>query len=357
MTTPAATTTTANHAPPLGGFLGRSCAAVYGSLVQLRNGWYDVNPGRKIDRPVVSVGNLSVGGTGKTPMVVHLVRMLKAAGRTPAIAMRGYASPTGSPADSDEAQQYLRALPGIALAAGKDRLAELKEMFTTRRGKVVDCVVLDDGFQHRQLWRDVDLVLIDATRSPFDDRLLPAGWLRERVEGLSRASGVIITHAEAVPATTIDHLVAQVRRVTSKDPLAVCRHEWRALVSGEGQQERTLPADFFKGRRIVVSCAIGNPSPFLARAKAGGEVVASQVLRDHDPYADATVRTLADLARSNRADAILVTEKDWSKLRSRPPESFPCPVLRPRLELGFLSGERALEDLIVGAVRAFRHGK
>lgn len=357
MTPTAATSTATDPAPPLGGVLGRACAKIYGSLVQLRNGWYDVNPGRKIDRPVVSVGNLSVGGTGKTPMVVHLVRMLKAAGRSPAIAMRGYASPTGSPADSDEAQQYLRALPGIALAAGKDRLAELKEMFTTRRGKVVDCVVLDDGFQHRQLWRDVDLVLIDATRSPFEDRLLPSGWLRERVEGLSRASGVIITHAESAAAGTVDRLAAEVQRITGKGPVAVCRHEWRALVTGEGQQERTLPADFLRGRRVVVSCAIGNPGPFLSRVRAGGEVVGTQILRDHDPYAETTVRELADLARTSKADAILVTEKDWSKLRQRPPETFPCPVLRPRLELGFLSGERALEDLVVGAVRAFRHAK
>lgn len=343
--------------PPMDNALGKVLGAVYAKAVAVRNSWYDVNHGRRVDRPVVSVGNISAGGTGKTPMVIQLVQWLKEAGRVPCIALRGYKSPSGNPAESDEALQYTRALPGLMLAVGKDRLWELKQMFTTRRGMVCDSVVLDDGFQHRRLWRDLDIVLIDAMRPPFGDRLLPAGWLREPVTALKRASAVVLTHAEAVSAQTVHDLNAKVAAAHGKPALAVCGHVWSALVSGEGQNERTVPASWIAGRRVAVSCAIGNSAAFVKQVKRQAEVAGELILKDHDPYAPATVAKLAAMAKDSKADVILVTEKDWSKLRLIPAEKWPCPMLRPRLALQFASGERELHDLVIATVRAFKPHK
>ncbi len=334
--------------------LGHALGWIYGQAAGLRNGWYDVNPGKRADRPVVSIGNLSAGGTGKTPMVAHLYQVLKDAGRTPCIALRGYKSATGSPADSDEAQQYTRLIPGVALAVGPDRLEELKELFTTSRGSRVDSVLLDDGFQHRQLWRDCDIVLIDATRSPFEDRQLPAGFLREPLAGLKRADATVLTHAEAVPPLRIAELSGKIEDLTGKRPLAVCRHTWKNLVTGEGTKERTVPPDFIRGRKVALGCAIGNPAPFVAHVKSLAEVVHEAILPDHDPFAGPTLETFIRSAKDKGAELILVTEKDWSKLRAQPEERWPCPVLRPRLALSFDRGGGELADLVISAVRSWR---
>lgn len=361
MTTPPAISTSNPPPPegspppgPLHSALGRLAAGIYRSLTNLRNGWYDVNPGRRADRPVISVGNLSAGGTGKTPAVVHLVTCLKDAGRRPAIALRGYKSATANPADSDEALQYQRLLPGIPLAVGKDRLAEIKVLLTTSKGSAVDCIVLDDGFQHRQLRRDCDLVLVDATRNPFLDHQLPAGWLREPVQGLRRADAVIITHAESVSPSALASLEGSIADATGKPPLAVTRHTWTAILTGEGTTLRTLPSTFLKGRRIVLACAIGNPAPFLRHAQSQATVATSFLLPDHDPFSQQTAITIRNAAKTSDADAILITEKDWSKLRDRPAEFWPCPVLRPRLALTFDRGARELEDLVMGRVKAWK---
>lgn len=358
MPTTTTATTPATERTPMPGAVGKGLAWAYEKVTAIRNGWYDVNAGKKLDRPVVSIGNLSAGGTGKTPMVIHLVGVLKEAKLNPAIAMRGYKAPGGNPAMSDEAQEYARALPLIPLAVGKDRTAELKEMFTTRRGHDVNCVLLDDGFQHRQLFRDLDIVLIDASRSPFADRQLPAGLLREPVAGLKRAHAVVITHASAVSREQLAALASQIQDVHGKAPVAICRHTWRTLVSGDGpSNERNTSPEVLRGKRIAVACAIGNPGPLLAALRAFGEIVHELVLPDHDPFAASAVKKFTQGARDAKADVIIVTEKDWSKLRDLPANTWPCTVLRPRLALSFSQGEQALNDMVVGAIKSWRKPK
>lgn len=335
-------------------FLGRCLGHLYEHAARVRNGWYDVNPGRRAERPVISIGNLTAGGSGKTPMVVHLANVLKDAGKRPAIALRGYKSATGSPADSDEASQYARLLPGVPLAVGKNRLDEIKELLTTSRGAKVDCILLDDGFQHRQLFRDCDIVLLDATRGTLGDRQLPAGWLREPVAGLRRASAVVITHAEAVPSERIAALSLKVHDLTDKRPIAVCRHTWKALVTGEGSKERTVPPDFITGRKVALACAIGNPGPLVEHVRAASTLVHELILPDHDPFAGPTLSKLLADAKAAGAEALLVTEKDWSKLRHHPEDRWPFPVLRPRLALSFDRGMPDLTDLVLSAIRTWR---
>src|ERR1043165_360740 len=159
---------------PVPGAVGRLLARGYAWEIGRRNRRYDAGRGVvRFDRPVISVGNLSVGGTGKTPMVAHIVGLLLEAGRRPCIAMRGYAGRGGM---SDEAEEYRGRFPGIPIVARANRTLGLIELFSREHetgGQQTDCIVLDDGFQHRRIARDLDVVMVDASRDPFDDALLP----------------------------------------------------------------------------------------------------------------------------------------------------------------------------------------
>ena len=166
-------------------------AGIYGRVVAGRNRRFDAGEGVvDLKEPVISVGNLTLGGTGKTPVCQYLVSVLREAGRTPAIAMRGYGA--SSDGVSDEALEYSSMFEDLPLAVGADRVVSLEAL---RKKSAFDCVVLDDGFQHRRIARDLDIVLIDATRPGLDDRLLPAGRLREPPSSLARADIVLVTRA------------------------------------------------------------------------------------------------------------------------------------------------------------------
>ncbi len=303
----------------------------------------------RINRPVISVGNLSVGGTGKTPMVAKIVTELRAMGRDPAIAMRGYGATKEN--GSDEAAVYTRQFEDLPIVAQPNRLAGLLQMFGTDRGERVSAVVLDDGFQHRRIARDLDIVLIDATRSPFEDELLPAGWLREPVAALRRAGLIGITHAESVDQIAVRDLERRFAEAAPHAPVIICRHTWTGLLGADGPPQ---PSSALRGRRVVASCGIGNPDAFIRmlREAIGGEPVGVQILQDHDAYRPDTVERLVRLAKEARADLIIVTEKDWAKLAAVPPETWPCPVVRPVLEMRIDRGEDVLRKRLEAALAA-----
>jgi tetraacyldisaccharide 4'-kinase len=310
------------------------------------------------DRPVISVGNLSVGGTGKTPMVHHLLTVLLAAGHRPCIAMRGYMSKGGAGGESDEAQTYRRAFPDVPVIAQPDRVHGLIRRFHEEYNSDAahtDCILLDDGFQHRRIARQMDIVLIDATRPPFGDRLLPAGWLREPIASLKRATHTIITHAESVAPAQRTSLERSIEEARGHPPIAVTRHYWSTLEPRAGAANGPRPLASIRGQRILAVCAIGNPGPFLASAQhfTGQPLAGHLVLRDHDEYARETVEKIVALARELRTHAILTTDKDWSKLATVPPETWPCPVLVPKLELAFDRGEA---DLAAAALETVQRG-
>ncbi len=292
----------------------------------------------RIDRPVLSVGNLSVGGTGKTPVVGWMVEQLRAMGRDPAVAMRGYRSQGGL---SDEAQLHGERFEDLPVVARPDRLEGLFELFASERGQRVDTVVLDDGFQHRRIARSMDLVLVDATRDPFRDRLLPSGWLREPIGAISRATHIAITHAEAVAPAVLAALEAQLASSVGRPVDAVLKHHWSGLQLTEPDGVgRTEPVGWLQGRPVVAACAIGNPQPFLsAVGRATGAEAAARVYPDHHAMSEAVVRDLIRSLTDRGAQALVVTQKDWTKLAAVPASRWPCPVVRPVLELAFVRGE------------------
>ncbi|MFM9995872.1 MAG: tetraacyldisaccharide 4'-kinase [Phycisphaerales bacterium] len=334
--------------PPVPGLPGRALALAYGAFVARRNRRYDRGKGMvMLDRPVISVGNLSVGGTGKTPIVTHLVRALLDAGRRPAIAMRGYAPRHSADGSSDEASLYRDELRGVPVVAQADRVEGLLRLFATPEGEKVDCVVLDDGFQHRKLARQLDVVLVDATRDPFLDALLPAGWLREPVASLKRARWVVLTHAESVDPGSTYRLGMAVRAVDPAIRVAIARHTWKDLTIESASGRDLVGTRWLQGKKVLAVCAIGNPGPFLAAVEnaVGDQPVDRIVLRDHDPYRDPTIRRIIEQARG--LNAVVITNKDWMKLLREPLSSWPCPIARPNLEIKFDSGR---DDLVRDAV-------
>lgn len=337
---------------PLPGPLGALASWVYGRVVASRNRRFDARRGViEFDRPTISVGNLSVGGTGKTPFVQYLLGLLTRSGHSPCVAMRGY---KGAGGDSDEASLYRRAFPQTPVVARADRVDGLIRLFATPEGERVDCIVLDDGFQHRRIARDVDFVLVDATRSPFDDALLPGGWLREPVENLARVreGGVVFTHAEGVGEGTLRVISGNLRAATGKEPIAVCHHTWSRLLVSDRGVEKQEEVEWLRCRPALAVCAIGNPVPFLARVeKATGVPLAGNVvLRDHDPYKEATVARVLGAAKEAGSNVIVTTEKDWTKLWRVDPDRWPCPVVRPKLALEFVRGREAI---VASVHRAF----
>lgn len=358
------------------GLLAAIAEPIYRWEITRRNRAFDAGRGVvSLDRPVISVGNLSVGGTGKSPMVARVVRTLIAMGQAPCIAMRGYGARHGG--RSDEEDSYLRQFPGVAVVARADRVEGLLDLFAeearahdcagesgeanaspaiTREGppKVSDVVVLDDGFQHRRVARDLDIVMIDATRNPFEDRLLPRGWLREPAQSLSRAGLVVLTHGDEARNAKLER---EVHEIKADLPILRAKHTWEGLLwrdAGSGE-DRELPSASLSGRRVMVCCAIGNPDRFIAmvRGAIGADPCEVLTLGDHDAYEPGRIAKLLELARASRADVIIVTDKDWSKLRRVRPEVWPCALARPRLELT-LSGEAALETALREAIERHR---
>lgn len=335
--------------PPLAGPLGRALEPLYALGVARRNRRFDARKGViEFDRPVLSVGNLSVGGTGKTPMVHWLLARLSQAGRRPCIAMRGYKGGR----NSDEALAHRARFPNVPIVAQADRIDGLIDLFATEEGERVDCVVLDDGFQHRFIARQADIVLVDALRDPFRDRLLPAGWLREPAASLARADVVVVTHADESTEVELRELFRGLAGVLRPGaPIAAARHAWAGLGVFSASGLRSEPAEYLRGRSVVAACAIGNPGAFIAQVEraTGRPCAARLVLGDHDSYQAATVARLFDAARQHGAAAIVTTEKDWVKLGKRR-VAWPCEVVVPRLELEFVSGERELWSIVERAL-------
>lgn len=321
--------------------LGLSLASpAYGLIVAGRNQLFDTGIRRSVElgRPTVSVGNITTGGTGKTPMVLYLARQLQAMGGSPAVLTRGYHG-------GDEARQMQTELgPGVPVEVNPDRAAGARAVLA--RQPQTQVFILDDGFQHRQVTRDLDLVLIDAT-DPFGlGHLLPRGLLREPIGALRRADAVILTRIEQVTADEIASLDRRITDITGQPPVAYAAMAWSAVRHEDEQHS----VDALKRLRVIGVCGIGNPSPFEgALRKASAEVVDVYRFADHHLYTAADRERLEQAAADARADALVMTEKDWVKwsaLEGRSADAAVRPVYRPVLQLEFDRGSDRLHALL-----------
>ena len=286
---------------------GALLAPLYGAGVALHRAF-----ARKKWAPIttICVGNLTTGGTGKTPAVIYLARELVQLGRKPAILMRGYKAQGG-----DEALEAGDALKGldIPIILGADRFQSALQARAQNR----DVILLDDGFQHWRLARDLDIVLIDAS-DPFGGgmgcggALIPQGRLRKPVSGLARAGVILLTRSDASIDTT--SLRETIRNLAPNAAILTARHApagVRALKSSAAHWSVSK----LRGARVVAACGIGNPKAFLKTLKAcGAEILASRNFDDHHEYAQRDLDELSKLAESHGAGAVVVTEKDAVKL-------------------------------------------
>ena len=295
-----------------------------------------------LDAPVISVGNLTFGGTGKTPTVISLVRDLVRLGRRPAVLTRGYKRRDdhhvvvigpeprqGVDEVGDEPLEMARCLPGVPVVVDADRERGGREAL--RLG--ADALVLDDGFQHLQMERDLDLVLIDAGDPWGGGRLPPLGRLREPVTAIRRASAVLITKAPADWRPVVAEIEAAVDRCAPELQVFVSRMQVRRVrVPSEGWQ----PAEVLAGRRVFALAGIGRPSGFAdTLCAAGAEIVGSRWFPDHHAYSDTDLLEVVTAARKEDAVAV-TTAKDATKL---PPDAAVWTV------------EAALEDRALGERR------
>jgi tetraacyldisaccharide 4'-kinase len=300
---------------------------------------------------VISVGNLTVGGTGKTPMVLWLAERFAQEGKKAAILTRGYhgtadASTHGVP-QSDEVALLRERLSGkVKIGVGADRYKNGEVL--ARHG--IDWFVLDDGFQHLKLARDADVVLVDAT-DPFGGGMtLPAGRLREPVSGLRRASVVVITRSVQASSPAIEAIV---RRYT-QSPIFYATTQLEGVLRVP-QLAVTLPPQDSRRARFMAFCGIGNPSAFFEDLRNWGfQVVAERSFADHHAYTGREVAGLEQTATDSGADAMLCTEKDVWNLRHVPLAGMPVYCCRISLRLPEAFRE-ALADAIhrrkIGAAR------
>lgn len=304
--------------------LARPFSPIYGGLMRIREAAYRKGylfTGR-LPCPVVSVGNLSLGGTGKTPHVISIARWLIARGRKPAIISRGYGGKAGkgplavsdgrsilvSPeVGGDEPWMMAENLPGVPVIAGSDRYAS-GLLAVERFGS--DAVILDDGFQHMGLARDVDLVLLPA-RDPFQGgRVFPGGPLREPVSALGRATAVIITKAEH--PSEVELARETVHRSFPALPVFSSEFLASGLVTMEGE---SLPVSFLSDSSVLAFSGIADPGPFLScLERLGARVAGSRAFPDHHPYFPSDIEALVNEARTKGADRLVTTAKDRVKL-------------------------------------------
>ncbi len=318
-------------------------APFYGAAVAGRNLCFGLGlrRTRRLPHPVLSVGNLTAGGTGKTPMVVELVRRLGAMGQHPAILLRGYGA-LGEASGSDEAA-ILAEQTGAAVAANPDRAAGARQLLAQSRQ--ISVFVLDDGYQHRQVHRDLDLLLIDAT-VPFGfGHLMPRGLLRESPRGARRADAVIVTHAEQSDPARLADLDRQIAGHASRPPIAHAEHTWTGFRRFDGER---WAVDALAGRRVAAFCGIGNPAAFAGMLESHvKELVQFRTFPDHHPYTATDLTKCIDAASEAAAEALVTTEKDWVKIRSVLDWSRqPVPLHRAVLELVFRDGEDQVDLML-----------
>jgi tetraacyldisaccharide 4'-kinase len=284
-------------------------AVLYSVGVRVRNARYDRSPRAsfRVDLPVISIGNITVGGTGKTPVVIETVRHLQRLGHEPVIVTRGYAAAAGE--TSDEVMEFSETLPGVTVIVNPDRVAGAE---ATGAEAGADCVVLDDGFQHRRLRRDLDVVVIDALDPWGGGWVLPVGRLREPLGGLARAHLFVISRSNQVPSSEVERIEGVLSEYAPEATVL------RAAVKPESvvyPGERRENAEALAYHAVLPVCGIGNPATFLRCVEQlAGRVCPAMVFRDHQRYNRRHVRKVIAVARRSGADLVVTTRKDWVKL-------------------------------------------
>jgi tetraacyldisaccharide 4'-kinase len=311
----------------------------YGVAVQARNWIYDRRwlEAKSASLPVISIGNLTVGGTGKTPACAMVARWFRNHGVRVAILSRGYrALEDGA---NDEARELESMLPDVPHLQSPDRCA-MAELAHDELG--MQLLLLDDGFQHRKIQRNLDVVLVDATEPFGYGYLLPRGLLREPIRSLRRADMVIATRSDQVDRQRLSELKNRVQRYNPKAAWLEAEHAAVALVNGHGDR---LPLDALSGAEVLAVSAIGNPRSFVSSlTRLGANVIEHAIFPDHHPYTRLDIERLeARLSTANPMPKMLIcTGKDLAKLQI--PALAGVPIYALQIAMTIVAGDAIFDE-------------
>lgn len=304
---------------------------LYGKVLKIRNGLYErgifetVNLGAR----TISIGNITTGGTGKTPLVAYIANLLAERGEKVCILTRGYGRREPSkrvlvsdreqiladPADAgDEPFELAQKLNGKAvIIADADRVSAAQ---WAKQKFGVTTFLLDDGFQHRRAKRDLDIVCIDATNPFSSGKMLPAGRLREPLESLKRADMIVITRSDLVD--DLSNLTSQISNLTSEIPIFFAKNkiiQLNELINSPDDQALLPVAESIKEKRAIAICALGNPDNFYLLLRQNGyDVFRTRSFPDHFRYSEEDIHEIENLARSCEVEVLITTAKDAVKL-------------------------------------------
>lgn len=330
-------------------------AVLYDLVMRIRNRLYDTGarPSVTFDVPVVGVGNLTVGGTGKTPMVEYLVRLL-AEEFHPAVLSRGYGRKTrgmrvAGAGDSAETigdeplQLYRKFREKAVIAVCEERAFAIPHILDQH--PATNVILLDDAYQHRSVRPRFQILLTDYNRLFTHDLLLPAGRLRESRRGASRADVVVVT--KCPPAISDDEMMSVEKAVRrySKGAIFFSRISYGAL----HPTETGFP---YKPEKIILVSGIANPAPLVAHLRKEFEVVKHFLFGDHHPYSEADARDICHAAAKSQA-VVVTTEKDVVKLN---PEIFRASSVALHyipIEMQFIKNGKEFDEMVLNAVRTY----
>lgn len=326
----------------------------YGIAVVVRNWFFEkqILKTTKVNVPVVSVGNISVGGVGKTPLVELLIEKISASCQC-GVVSRGYgrtsrgtvvvndSKGTFAPIDQsgDEPSQLARKFPNAIIVVDEQRVRGAHKAIELG----ATAIVLDDGFQHRYLHRDLDIAVVTAREILDGDWLLPAGNRREPMSSLQRADIIIVSRCE--DRATFDSVEMMLKQFVK--PIAGVQTKLKSFNRVLSDQKKGVKE--IQGKGVVAFSGIGQPESFEGMLKqSGAEIIEHFVFSDHHWYEDEDMRRIENTFEKQKADYIITTEKDAVRLRDEYSESFVkrLPVYAAEIRQEFLAGENLLDELL-----------
>jgi tetraacyldisaccharide 4'-kinase len=344
--------------------LGRPFSPIYSFAMRLREHGYrqGLFKSTAFAVPVVSIGNLTLGGSGKTPLVQHFARLLQQEGYRPAIISRGYGGATKErvnvvsngrqvllPASyvGDEPRMLAENLPGVLVLTGVVRRLPAAEAVCMG----ADVLLLDDGFQHLAIQRDLDLVLFNADALAGNSRVFPGGDLREPVNALARCHAFVLTGAESHNVQRATRFGDLLRKKFPEKPIFLSSYKPKGLMRYQpGQAKSMVGNKALAGRRCLAFCGLARPEAFQKTLEdLGIHPLAFKALPDHHVYSERTVNQLLREAQSLGADSLICTEKDLVKIAEK--QDLCIPVYGVLMEAGAVE---ALDQLVLDRVAAKR---
>ena len=296
----------------------------YGLIIWIRNSLYNIGLFKSVsfDTPIISVGNITTGGSGKTPMVIFLAKLLERSGYNPGIVSRGYGRGsrgiimvhdgknllTDVIVAGDEPYLMGKKLNTIPIIVSENRIAGIQELLNNNS---VDIIILDDAFQHRKVKRNMDVVMISAYDNPTDYHLLLWGRLREPLHNLKRAQFVIYTNTKQFQNPPIHHTLTPYL----KSPPSTCIMEPVVMKMDETGYHESFPVDV----PVFAFCGIGNPNSFIQTVKEVGlNIIGKRIFQDHQKYNPKVLQDLSIQIERSNCKTVITTEKDMVKI----PDTF-----------------------------------